>query len=394
MDTLPDRLDLPVEIREDDRFFCSSAEFRAWANGRQTYRMEFFYREMRRRTGILMDGDKPCGNRWNFDYENRKRLPHTSKPPERFACSPDAITQEVLSMVAERFSGHFGNLEGFSWAVTRKDALAALARFVEVGLPSFGDYQDAMAADNPFLFHALLSPYLNIGLLNAREVCIAAENALLRGNAPINAVEGFIRQILGWREYVRGIYWHHMPHYARTNALGSARPLPWFYWSGETYMNCLATAIADTQRNAYAHHIQRLMITGNFALLTGIRPAELEEWYLAVYADAFEWVELPNTHGMALFADGACLRQSLMRPPVLISTECPIIAANVPIVPRSRPVPGACPFNFLYWNFLIENRSYLERNPRMAMPYRTLDKMPKEQKQKIRQESHAFMASL
>ncbi|THF55555.1 cryptochrome/photolyase family protein [Ollibium composti] len=394
MDCWPEQLELPVDVREDDRFFCSVGQFQAWANGRKTYRMEYFYREMRRRTGILMEGDNPCGGQWNFDADNRKKLPDTFKVPERFGSEPDAITQEILSMVAVRFADHFGDLEDFTWAVTRKHALATLDIFIAEALPFFGDYQDAMAVHEPFLFHALLSPYLNIGLLNPGEVCEAAENAFRRGDAPINSVEGFIRQILGWREYVRGIYWLKMPHYAETNALGAVRSLPWFYWSGETDMNCLATAIADTRRNAYAHHIQRLMITGNFALLIGVRPAELEEWYLAVYADAFDWVELPNTHGMVLFADGGLLASKPYAASGAyidrMSDYCGTCAYN----PKIKRGPGACPFNFLYWNFLIENRSYLERNPRMGMPYRTLDRMPKDRVKVITQDAHAFIEGL
>lgn len=394
MDEWTEKLELPVEIRDDDRFLCSRAEFRAWADGRKTYRMEFFYREMRRRTGLMMDCDKPVGGRWNFDPENRKRLPQSLKLPGRIRSEPDAITSEVLAMVAKRFSDHFGDLEDFCWAVTRKEALAALDFFVLEALPSFGDFQDAMALHEPFLFHGLLSPFLNIGLLHPREVCLAAESAFLRGDAPINAVEGFIRQILGWREYVRGIYWLEMPEYAQTNALGASRPLPWFYWSGETEMNCLATAIADTRRNAYAHHIQRLMITGNFALLIGVSPAELEHWYLAVYADAFEWVELPNTHGMVLFADGGLLASKPYAASGAYIDRMSDYCRTCSYDPNIKTGPGACPFNFLYWNFVIENRSKLERNPRMAMPYRTLDQMPSGREKIITQEARAFMEGL
>jgi len=394
MDAWPEKLKLPVDIREDDRFFCSTAWFRAWAGGRRTHRMEYFYREMRRRTGILMDGDKPCGDRWNFDSENRKKLPHSLATPERSRTEPDAVSQDVLSMVAERFADHFGDLGSFSWAVTRKDALATLDRFISEALPSFGDYQDAMASREPFLFHSLLSPYLNIGLLDPREICTAAENAFRRGDAPINAVEGFIRQILGWREYVQGIYWLKMPQYAETNALGAVRPLPWFYWSGETDMNCLATTIADTRRNAYAHHIQRLMITGNFALLVGVHPAELEEWYLAVYADAFDWVELPNTHGMALFADGGLLASKPYAASGAYIDRMSDYCQACQYDPKVKNGPGACPFNFLYWNFLIENRAYLKRNPRMVMPYRTLERMPKDREEVIRGEARTFIECL
>ena len=296
MNQWSERTGLPVEIREDDRFFCSKNEFNNWAQGQKTKRMEFFYREMRRRTGLLIKNGNPIGGKWNFDTENRKQLPDKFKAPTRPQLQYDIITQEVLTLVSERFNENFGDLEGFAWAVTRQQAIAVLENFITKALPYFGDYQDAMAVDEPFVFHAVISPYLNIGLLGPREVCRVIENAFHKGGAPLNAVEGFIRQILGWREYIRGIYWLEMPAYAKTNALQAYRPLPWFYWDGKTEMNCLANVISDTRRNAYAHHIQRLMITGNFALLAGIRPNEVEAWYLAVYADAFEWVELPNTH--------------------------------------------------------------------------------------------------
>lgn len=394
MDLWPEQLHLPVEIRTDDRFLCSLADFGLWARDRKTYRMEFFYREMRRRTGILMDGENPCGGRWNFDAANRQRLSHTIKPPERFGSAPDPITRDVLELVRARFGDHFGGLEGFSWAVTRREALSALDHFVLKALPFFGDYQDAMALHEPFLFHALLSPYLNIGLLLPREVCQAAEDAFRHGHAPINAVEGFVRQILGWREYVRGIYWLEMPHFATTNALAADRPLPWFYWSGETQMNCMASTIADTWRNAYAHHIQRLMVTGNFALLTGIRPAELEEWYLAVYADAFDWVELPNTHGMVLYADGGLLASKPYAASGAYINTMSNYCDTCSYSPKIKIGPGACPFNFLYWNFLIQKRAFLERNPRMTMPYRTLDRMSQDRRRAISQQARAFLERL
>ena len=394
MDDWPQQLGLPVVIREDDRFLCSRSDFRAWADGRKSYRMEFFYREMRRRTGLLMEGDDPAGGRWNFDAENRKRLPPGTRPPERLRFEPDAVTEEVIALVAARFQDHFGDLDGFNWAVTREDALAALALFVERALPRFGDYQDAMAQDEPFLFHALISPYLNAGLLLPREVCLAAERAWRVGTAPLNAVEGFIRQILGWREYVRGIYWLEMPAYAQTNRLGADRPLPWFYWSGETAMNCLACAIDDTRRHAYAHHIQRLMVTGNFALLAGVRPAEIEEWYLAVYADAYEWVELPNVHGMVMFADGGLLASKPYAASGAYIDRMSNYCEACVYDPAIKTGEGACPFNLLYWHFLSENRAALQHNPRMAMPYRTLDRMNAARRETILREAGAFLAAL
>jgi deoxyribodipyrimidine photolyase-related protein len=394
MDDWPAMTGRPVEIRDDDRFLCSRAAFRAWAGERRSYRMEHFYREMRRRTGLLMDRDEPVEGRWNFDAENRKALPKGMRSPVRPVFPRDATTSQVLAMVASRFADHFGDLDAFDWAVTRAEALSALDWFIKQALPSFGDYQDAMSEDDPRLFHALLSPYLNLGLLTAREVCIAAEQAYRRGDAPLNAAEGFIRQILGWREYVRGVYWLEMPSYAETNALSAERPLPWFYWSGETEMNCLAQAIADTRRYAYSHHIQRLMVTGNFALLAGIRPAELEEWYLIVYADAFDWVELPNVHGMVAFADGGMLASKPYAASGAYIDRMSDYCGRCVYSPQIKIGKGACPFNLLYWDFLMRNRRKLEQLPRMAMPYRTLDRMASSRREAIRSEANAFLESL
>jgi deoxyribodipyrimidine photolyase-related protein len=385
---------LPVEIREDDRFFCSRGRFARWAEDRKSYRMEFFYREMRRETGLLMDGDEPEGGLWNFDKENRKSLPAGLRPPKRDRFVPDAITRDVLDLVASRFAGHFGDLDTFGWAVTRSDALEALDHFITTCLPLYGDYQDAMKTGEPFLFHAVLSPYLNCGLLTAREICVAAERAYRAGHAPLNAVEGFVRQILGWREYVRGIYWLRMPDYAATNALNARRPLPWFYWSGETKLNCIAQVVGETRQNAYAHHIQRLMITGNFALLAGITPREIEDWYLAVYADAYDWVELPNTHGMVMFADGGLLASKPYAASGAYINRMSDYCRGCVYDPKLKAGPKACPFNYLYWNFLIENRSSLDRNPRMGMPYRSLDAMSHERRREIESDAFGFLSDL
>jgi deoxyribodipyrimidine photolyase-related protein len=266
---------IPVEIRDDDRFLCDLGWFRRWTQGRKQLRMEFFYREMRRATGLLMEGGEPAGGAWNYDAENRKRLDPGTVPPAPRRFPPDAITREVMALVAQRFPEHFGSLDAFAWPVTARDAEAALTDFVAHRLPRFGDYQDAMATGEATLFHALVSTSLNIGLLSPRACCEAAEVAWKAGRAPLNAVEGFIRQILGWREYVRGIYWLKMPDYAGLNALEATRPLPWSWWSGETRMNCVAQAVRQTRDLAYAHHIQRLMVTGNFALLAGLDPAQV-----------------------------------------------------------------------------------------------------------------------
>jgi deoxyribodipyrimidine photolyase-related protein len=388
------RTGLPVELREDDRYFASRGRFARWAGGRASYRMEYFYREMRRETGLLMDGDQPAGGQWNFDAENRKPLRAGDVLPPRLRFEPDAVTSEVLQMVRERFADHFGDTAQFGWPVTRSQALAALDDFVEHALPRFGDFQDAMKAGAPFLYHALLAPALNVGLLTAREVCLRAEAAYREGCATLNAVEGFIRQILGWREYVRGIYWHRMPDYALTNALDARRPLPALYWTAQTRMRCLAEVVGQTQRNAYAHHIQRLMVTGNFALLAGVRPAEISEWYLAVYADAFEWVELPNTHGMAMFADGGLLASKPYAASGAyidrMSDYCRGCAYDV----KRKTGEGACPFNYLYWAFLIRNERRLSGNARMAMPYRTLAGWTAERKAATVAEADGFLDAL
>ena len=385
---------LPVEIRSDDRFFASRARFSAWASGRHGWRMEYFYREMRREHGLLMEGDLPAGGEWNYDRENRKRLAAGAVPPARRRFLPDASTREVIALVERRFPDHFGELQEFGWPVTRSDALRALGDFVEHGLPHFGDFQDAMKADAPFLYHSLLAPALNLGLLSPRETCKAAEDAWRSGGAPLNAVEGFVRQILGWREYVRGVYWTLMPGYADQNALQATRDLPAFYWTGATDMRCLREAIGSTARHAYSHHIQRLMVTGNFALLAGIAPRQIERWYLAVYADAFEWVEMPNTLGMAVFADGGQMASKPYAASGAYINRMSDFCAGCTYDVKQKTGPKACPFNYLYWAFLIRQKERLSDNPRMAMPYRNLAGWPRERKAKILAEADAFLNQL
>ena len=387
----PDLFNVPVEVRDDTRFFASRTRFAAWAKGRRGWRMEHFYREMRREHGILMDGDQPAGGEWNFDQENRKRLPANVRPPSRLRFPRSAITLEVIALTERRFPDNFGSLDAFGWPVTRADALRALEHFIGDELPLFGDYQDAMKAGAPFLFHSLLSPSLNLGLLTPREVCAAAEAAWRSGAAPLNAVEGFIRQILGWREYVRGVYWELMPDYAEENALEATRPLPDFYWTGKTDLRCIREAVRDTEAHAYSHHIQRLMVTGNFALLAGVAPREIERWYLAVYADAFEWVEMPNTLGMAVFADGGKMASKPYAASGAyidrMSDFCGACAYDV----KQKSGPKACPFNYLYWAFLIRNQDRLSGNPRLAMPYRTLAGWSEERRAAITAEAEAFL---
>ncbi|MDZ4393359.1 cryptochrome/photolyase family protein [Cypionkella sp.] len=385
---------LTVTMLPDDRFLCPPETFTAWVSERKQLRMEWFYRDMRRRTGLLMDGDQPIGGQWNFDPENRKAAKPDLLRPKPLRFTPDAETEAVLSLVETHFPTHFGNLRPFHWPTDRAEALTALDHFITHSLPRFGDEQDAMLADDPFLSHSLLSPCLNLGLLSPLEVCQRAEVEYHAGRAPLNAVEGFIRQIIGWREYMRGIWALNGPDYPTLNALNHKAPLPAVYWGGKTKMACMKAAVAQTRDLAYAHHIQRLMITGNFALLAGIGPAFVHEWYLAVYIDAFEWVEAPNTIGMSQFACGGQLGS---KPYVSsgayidrMSDYCGSCAYKV----KDRTGPDACPFNLLYWQFLDRHRERFAKNPRMAQMYRTWDKMAETHRDTVLREADQLLAAL
>jgi deoxyribodipyrimidine photolyase-related protein len=354
--------------------------------------MEYFYRNMRRKTGLLMDGDQPVGGKWNFDSENRKTADNDLFMPRPKAVAPDAITSEVLELVAARFGNHFGDLAPFWFAVTRADAQASVAAFFDQALPHFGDYQDAMLTGEPFLYHAVISLYLNCGLLDPLCVCRQVEAAYRAGKAPLNAAEGFIRQIIGWREYVRGIYWLKMPGYERSNFFGHTRPVPDFYWSGDTDMACLRAAVLQTKELAYAHHIQRLMVTGNFALLAGVDPHALHEWYLSVYADAFEWVELPNTVGMSQFADGGLLASKPYAASGAYINRMSNYCSSCRFDVKQRTGPEACPFNALYWDFIARNRGKIAGNPRMAQMVRTYDKFATAEHERISERAARFLA--
>lgn len=385
---------MPVHVLPDDRFIASHDEFNAWAGSRKQLRMEFFYREMRRKTGYLMSCDKPEGGQWNFDAENRKPAKADLFLPQPQKFKPDAITKEVIALVASRCRDHIGAIEPFWFAVTREQALQALAHFITEALPNFGDFQDAMLTGERFLYHSVLSAYINIGLLDPREVCEAAEAAYRAGSAPLNCAEGFIRQIIGWREYVRGIYWREMPGYISRNHFNCDRPLPWFYWSGETDMTCLRESIAQTIDEAYAHHIQRLMITGNFALLAGINPQQVHEWYLAVYFDAFEWVEAPNTIGMSQFADGGLLASKPYAASGNYINKMSDYCKNCRFDVKKRVGPDACPFNALYWHFLDRNRTKLNGLQRLRQVYATWDKMSEADRSKTLASAEVFLAKL
>jgi deoxyribodipyrimidine photolyase-related protein len=387
-------LGVPVDIRPDTRFLCSHQAFAKWADGRKQMRMEYFYREMRKTYSILMDGDLPIGGDWNYDADNRKPAPSSLSVPPTYHQAPDTITKAVIEMVRARFSHHFGTLDGFHYGVNRTQALLALKQFIETRLPLFGDYQDAMVQGEPWLFHSHISLYLNSGLLLPMECVQLAEQAYHQQLAPLNAVEGFIRQIVGWREYVRGVYWHSMPDYAKANALDAQRQLPDFYWTAETNMNCIKQCVTETQQHAYAHHIQRLMVLGNFALLTAMHPNEVNTWYLLVYADAYEWVELPNVSGMVLFADGGQLGSKPYAASGTYINKMSNYCKRCHYDVKAKHGESACPFNYLYWDFLIRNQDLLARNPRMAMIYNTLNKMDDAKKKMILDDSKHFLTRM
>ncbi len=376
---------LPLEVLDDTHFLSTVREFSQHAKDRKQLRLEYFYREMRQKTGILMKGKKPEGGQWNFDANNRghfgKQGPKDVPQPSRF--EPDLITQEVMVVVKDRFAKHPGSLDHFKWPVTREHALQALSDFITQRLPNFGLYQDAMWSGEVWLYHSHLASALNLKLLNPREVLKAAEDAYLQGLAPIEAVEGFVRQILGWREYVRGIYWTQMPGYALLNAQEAQEELPNFYWTAQTRMACMKDAIQQTLDHGYAHHIQRLMVTGLYALLLGVKPQAVHEWYLAVYVDAVEWVELPNTLGMSQYADGGLMASK----PYIASGKYIDRMSNYckacPYQPEKSTGADACPFTTLYWDYLNTHHTSLAKNPRMLMQLKNLNRLTLEQREQI-----------
>jgi len=396
---------VPIEFREDRHFLCTRAMFEAHAKGRKQLRMEYFYREMRQRHRVLMEGDakdQPAGGQWNFDADNREAFgregPGLLVPPLRF--EPDETTREVMALVNAQQPPAPGRLAQFGWPVTRAQALAELEDFITHRLADFGRYQDAMWGGQPWLYHAMISSSLNLKLLDPREVIAAAEGAGRAGQVPLASAEGFIRQILGWREYVRGVYWLRMPDYADLNALDAHEALPAFYWTGDTDMRCLADAIGQTLEHGYAHHIQRLMVTGLYALLLGVAPREVHAWYLAVYVDAVEWVELPNTLGMSQHTD-AGPPQGPTPPPGPMASK-PYIATGQYIGrmsdhcrgcrfdPAQRTGERACPFTTLYWDFLARHQVRLARNPRMALQVKNLQRVAPEEMAQIRERAQVL----
>ena len=387
-------LGVSVEIRPDDRFISTPEQFSKWADGRKQWRMEYFYRDMRRQTGLLMEGDQPIGGKWNFDHDNRKSMPADVQPPKPYTVEPDETTQAVMKLVENTFPDHMGKATDFSYAVTRLQALEVAKQFIDQRLPNFGNYQDAMREGDVWLFHSHLSFYLNSGLLLPLEVMQMAEQAYFDNAAPLNAVEGFIRQILGWREYVRGFYWHCMPTLQHDNYFEHTRALPEFYWTAHTNMNCMRQCISDTKQHAYAHHIQRLMVIGNFSLLAGLDPVAVNEWYLLVYADAYEWVEMPNVSGMILFADGGKLASKPYVASGQYINRMSDYCKNCGYSVSKKTGPKACPFNYLYWDFLIKHQDKLAKNPRMALIYKSLGRMSEDNIAAMQEQAQALLSKL
>ena len=390
---------LPLDIREDRHFFSTVREFAAHAKGRKQLRLEYWYRELRKRTGILMTGpkkDQPEGGEWNFDADNREAFgkdgPQQVPPPSRFA--PDATTRGVIELVNTRFADHPGSLDSFAWPVTREQALQSMQAFIEQRLPHFGRWQDAMWTGEVWLYHSHLSAALNCKLLTAREVVQAAEAAYHAGHAPLPAVEGFIRQILGWREYVRGLYWTQMPAYAERNELGADRALPAFFWTADTDMACLRDALQLTLEHGYAHHIQRLMVTGLYTLLLGVEPQQVHRWYLSVYVDAVEWVELPNVLGMSQFADGGLMASKPYAASGKYLQRMGNHCKGCRYDPAQSTGERACPYTTLYWDFLLRHEARLAKNPRMVMQVKNLARLSDAQKDAVREQAARHAAAV
>ncbi len=394
-----DKFACAVEILADDRFICSHAAFSEWADDRKQLTMEHFYREMRRKTGLLMREDgKPEGGEWNYDKDNREPPPKDAQgaiaPPRRRVFEPDQVTREVIDLVEAQFADHFGDLENFGWPVTRDDAEKAADDFFAHRIECFGPFQDAMVHGKDDMYHSMLSTSINLGLLDPLDLCRRAETAYENGTAPINSVEGFIRQIIGWREDVRGFYWRFMPGLETDNALGASRDLPEFFWTGETEMRCLADCIRSTRENAHAHHIQRLMVLGNFCLIAGIDPAQVQDWFLVVYADAYQWVELPNVSAMILYADGGKLATKPYAASGNYINKMSDYCGECVYSPAKKTGEGACPFNPLYWRFMTSNRETLESNHRVGRVYATWDRMEAERQRDYLDSADEILARL
>ncbi len=385
-------LPCPIDWLENNHFLWNETEFKDWSKGRKRLLMEDFYREGRKRFKILMQENQPMGNRWNFDAENRKPPKGQLNPPSPLWFEPDEMTQEIITKVKQLSLPLYGKVEPFRWGVTRQQALEVLQYFIKHRLPGFGSYQDAMVTGEQTLWHALLSPYLNLGLLHPLEVVQAAEMAYNQNHLPLNCVEGFIRQVLGWREYMNGIYRVMDADYSQHNWFNHTQPLPEFFWDAEkTEMNCLHQVLSQVETTGYAHHIQRLMILSNFALIAGLSPQEVENWFHAVFIDAYDWVMQTNVIGMGLFADGGILASKPYAASANYINKMSDYCKGCVYNPRSRTGDQACPFNVFYWNFLDRHREQLKSQGRMNLVLAHLDKMSEDERQSIQQQAEALL---
>ncbi|REK24735.1 MAG: cryptochrome/photolyase family protein [Planctomycetota bacterium] len=373
-----DDLGLELALRPDAHFYCSPEEFQDYAKGRKSLILEYFYREMRKRHGVLVDEEgEPTGGQWNYDRENRESFGREGPAdlPKIKTFEPDAITRDVLKLVESRFSDHPGRLDHFTLPVTRKQAQAHLWHFIKHGLPDFGRWEDAMWTDEPFLYHSQLSAPLNLKLLNPRECVTAAVAEYEEGRAPLNSVEGFVRQVLGWREFIRGVYWLKMPEYIELNALQHTEDLPSFFWDGETEMNCVRQSMQHVLNHGYSHHIHRLMVLGNFAQLWGVHPRKFHEWHMAMYLDAVDWVSLPNTLGMSQFGDGGIVGTKPYCSSGNYINKMSNFCRDCRFDYRERTGDDACPFTTLYWEFLDRHSDRLQNNHRMNFALANLERL-------------------
>lgn len=384
-----------LNVLEDTKFVSNEEDFNLWSKGKKSLIQEYFYRWIRKKHSVLMDEGKPEGGKWNLDKENRKGASALKEIiPDRKPIKTDELTIGVMVEVDKIFNKSFGDFENFNWATTHKEAWNQMLEFFDTYFKNYGSFQDAMKSNEPFMFHSLLSAYLNSGLLDPMDCIEEAECRYRNNKAPLNSVEGFIRQIIGWREFIRGIYWSNMPHYKELNFFNNTNKLPSFFWDGNTKMHCIADVVDTTKKNAYAHHIQRLMVTGNFAMLSGISPNDICDWYLSVYIDAYEWVELPNTLGMATFSDGGVVGSKPYAASGKYINRMSNYCSSCEYNPKNTIEDDSCPFNYLYWNFLMKNQGLLSKNPRMGLIYNTLSKFQEPFKEQVKRKSDIFFKEI
>ncbi|MGF1540074.1 MAG: cryptochrome/photolyase family protein [Pleurocapsa sp.] len=370
------KLNCQLNLLPDNHFLWNQVEFKTWAKSRKKLLLEDFYRQGRKRFKILMTGEQPVGGQWNFDRQNRKPPKKNLKPSPPLLFEIDALTQEVIDWVKQEKFSNYGQIEPFVWGVTRQQALEVLEHFIQECLPNFGTYQDAMVAGEYTMWHSLISPYLNLGLLQPLEIINAIEAAYHQQELPLNSIEGFIRQILGWREYMHGIYQYLDENYRQNNWFEHDLPLPDFFWdASKTEMNCLQQTLTQIEATGYAHHIQRLMVLSNFALIAGISPQEIENWFHSAFIDAYDWVMQTNVIGMGQFADGGILASKPYAASANYINKMSDYCSKCVYNHRDRTGENACPVNFFYWDFLNRHRDRLHNLGRMNLVLAHLKKM-------------------